>query len=212
MSIRFDQLKITLLDCSLNQCLAWQNALIFVDECEYLQNVTVENSTLEEFMKTSAGEAVEGIVCPANSFGLMDGGFDGAITRFAETYYNKSIIPYVQNHIIKQFDGEQPVGTSTIIDVPGFYYRLIHTPTMRRPMPIVDSEVVYQCTRSCILAAMSNEIFNIVIPAFGGATGQVPAYDIAKLMVRAMLTFVNHPSEYNWNYIYKKHPLEDINC
>ena len=184
--------------------------MLDADDDIYLPNVKVVNDNFESFMRKADNDEfnIDGIVCPANSFGLIDGGYDRAITKFAETYYNKGIIPYVQNHIIKEFDGEQPVGTSTVIDVPGFYYRLIHTPTMRRPREITDAEVVYQCTRSCILCAMANEIPDIVIPAFGGACGKVPRDVVASMMIKAMLTFVNKPSEYNWNYVYKKHPLE----
>ena len=52
------------------------------------------------------------MVSAANSFGLMDGGVDGAITR----YFGHQLMKRVQQHIIDEFYGEQPIGTSFIIE------------------------------------------------------------------------------------------------
>ncbi|EFA9258770.1 hypothetical protein C1589_004476 [Escherichia coli] len=46
------------------------------------------------------------MVSAANSFGLMDGGVDAAITAFFGTQLQSR----VQNHIICEYLGEQPVG------------------------------------------------------------------------------------------------------
>ena len=52
------------------------------------------------------------MVSAANSFGLMDGGVDLAITRF----FGVPLMERVQAHILQEYLGEQPIGTSFIID------------------------------------------------------------------------------------------------
>src|SRR5688572_6404503 len=66
------------------------------------------------------------IVSPANSFGLMDGGFDGALTK----KYGRQLQERVQSHIARIFAGEQPVGTAFIL--PLMVERAVgHTTTPR---------------------------------------------------------------------------------
>ena len=64
---------------------------------------------------------MECIVSPANSYGLMDGGYDLAITK----YFGKELMKEVQEYIIKHFHGEQPVATSFCIDIPNTKKKLI---------------------------------------------------------------------------------------
>jgi O-acetyl-ADP-ribose deacetylase (regulator of RNase III) len=47
-------------------------------------------------------------VNPANSFGMMDGGIDAAITAF----FGIQLMERVQQRILDDFLGEQSVGTS----------------------------------------------------------------------------------------------------
>src|SRR5437764_7998610 len=71
------------------------------------------------------------MVSAANSFGLMDGGVDLAIIN----YFGVEVMDRVQEHIIKEFRGEQPVGTSCIISTDHAKHPfLAHTPTMRIPL------------------------------------------------------------------------------
>jgi O-acetyl-ADP-ribose deacetylase (regulator of RNase III) len=77
------------------------------------------------------------MVSPANSFGLMDGGVDAAITRF----FGAELMYRVQKHIIEEFLGEQPVGTSIIVETGHTKHPfLAHTPTMRVPLPIAHTD------------------------------------------------------------------------
>lgn len=55
------------------------------------------------------------MVSAANSFGLMDGGIDAAITDF----FGKQLPVRVQARIISEYGGVQPVGTSFIIETLG---------------------------------------------------------------------------------------------
>ena len=52
------------------------------------------------------------LVSPANSFGMMDGGMDAAITKF----FGISLEYRVKEKILQNYLGEQPVGTSFIIE------------------------------------------------------------------------------------------------
>ncbi|WP_052055348.1 macro domain-containing protein [Myxosarcina sp. GI1] len=52
------------------------------------------------------------MVSAGNSFGLMDDGVDLAIIR----YFGIDLMDKVQEYIIREFRGEQPVGTSFIIE------------------------------------------------------------------------------------------------
>jgi hypothetical protein len=71
---------------------------------------------------------------------------------------------------------------------------------MRTPEQIVDSRVVYQCMRTTLIEALKCNVDNIVIPAFGGLTGQVPYNVIAKMMFLAYKQICNQPKELNWGY------------
>jgi O-acetyl-ADP-ribose deacetylase (regulator of RNase III) len=51
------------------------------------------------------------MVSPANSFGLMDGGIDAAITK----YFGKELMQRVQARIMQEYCGEQPVGTAIMV-------------------------------------------------------------------------------------------------
>lgn len=148
---------------------------------------------------------VECIVSPANSYGLMDGGYDLAITR----YFGKELAKTVQNKIIKEHFGEQVVGTSLIVDIPGTNKKLIHTPSMRVPSFIKDPMIVYYCMRSTLMCAIKNNVKSIIIPAFGGATGDLSPDVIAIMMSEAYKQIKNPPKELGWDYAVKRH-LENI--
>ena len=55
--------------------------------------------------------AFDCMVSAANSFGLMDGGVDAAIIRF----FGVDLERRIQQYILSEYLGEQPVGTSFII-------------------------------------------------------------------------------------------------
>lgn len=63
------------------------------------------------------------MVSAANSFGLMDGGVDAAITAFFGTQLQSR----VQNHIICEYLGEQPVGSAFVIETGHNHHPLAGT-------------------------------------------------------------------------------------
>ena len=121
---------------------------------------------------------VQCVVSPANSFGIMDGGYDLALTK----WYGEQLQERVQKYIMKNYYGEQPVGSSFIIDAGRDNQYLIHTPTMRTPEKIVDTRVIYQSMRTTLIVAKQNKIKSILIPMFGGLTGCVRPQVVAEMM------------------------------
>lgn len=110
------------------------------------------------------------VVSPANSYGLLDGGFDDAISRAfspKDDYY--ALTRHVQADLYKEFKGYLPPGGSHIVNIPeewktgdngksrlrygdgkGWGCKWIAmVPTMRVPMSLDgDQEIVYRCVWS----------------------------------------------------------------
>ena len=147
-----------------------------------------------DFMRS---HRVEGVVSPANSFGLMDGGYDLAITE----WFGDQLQKRVQQHIIEHCCGEQPVGTSFLIDAGKDGQKLIHTPSMRLPGVIRDYLVVYQCTRTSLMTAMENGVKSVVLPVFGGACGKVPYRVAARMMYLGYRQVMEPRKEISWESV-----------
>lgn len=140
---------------------------------------------------------IDAVVSPANSYGLMDGGFDKAIIDS----FGRDLAVKVRECILERFCGEQPVATSFSIPIPGREdVLLIHTPTMRVPSRIVDPMVAYQCMRTSLMEALRTARTQIVVPAFGGECGVLPFMKIAQLMWEAYRQVSNPPREITWDY------------
>ncbi|KAJ3182979.1 hypothetical protein HDU87_007401 [Geranomyces variabilis] len=120
------------------------------------------------------------IVSPANSFGLMDGGADWAIS-YHLAGGPEGLVAHVQRAILNKFAGQQPVASSFIIDVeevvrsylrtPGNHFRaagetnvklprfLAHTPTMRTPQKLGPSTTVpYDAMWSTLVAIREHNV------------------------------------------------------
>lgn len=107
----------------------------------------------------------------------------------------------IQQYILDNFYGEQPVGTSFIIKANDKGQSLIHTPSMRVPQKIKDESVIYQCMRSTLICAKQNNVKSIVIPLFGGGCGKVAPSIIAKMMNLAYVQINNPPQKLDWKYV-----------
>ena len=162
-------------------------------KCFENEDVVLINDSFENFMSKNK---VECVVSPANSFGLMDGGLDLAITN----WYGPDLQKRVQQYILDNFYGEQPVGSSFIIETGKENEYLIHTPTMQTPQPIEDPRVIYNCMRSTLIIAKKNNIKSILIPMFGGLTGKVRPDIVAKMMLAAYKQLQNPPAKISWDY------------
>ena len=154
--------------------------------------------------------AFDCMVSPANSFGLMDGGVDTAIIRF----FGNQLQERVQNRIIKDFLGEQPVGTSIIVEThhPKHPF-LAHSPTMRAPMEISRTDNVYLAMWAMLLAIRQHnlnsekKIQTIACPGLGTATGKMPYKQAARQMALAYEHFLNPPTHIDWRLADKRQSL-----
>ena len=97
------------------------------------------------------------VVSAANSFGLMDGGVDQCITD----YFGAQMMKRVQEKVLSEYYGEQPVGTSMIVrgneksvgHESGKKDKYVaHTPTMRIPMDINKTSYVYMAMKAMLIA------------------------------------------------------------
>lgn len=134
------------------------------------------------------------MVSAANSFGLMDGGVDAAITAF----FGTQLQTRVQNHIIREYLGEQPVGSAFVIETGDNHHPwLVHAPTMRVPLTIDGTDAVYNATWAALLAIFQHnknaitdrKIKTVVFPAMGAGCGQVPFESVARQMKLAWDNF-----------------------
>ncbi|EDS5479677.1 macro domain-containing protein [Salmonella enterica] len=150
------------------------------------------------------------MVSAANSFGLMDGGVDAAITA----YFGSQLQERVQQNIIREYLGEQPVGTAFVIETGNSKYPwLVHAPTMRVPLIIDGTDAVYNATRAALLAIFQHnksagedrKIKSVVFPAMGAGCGQVPPDSVARQMKLAWDSISNPPKAINWQYASGRH-------
>ena len=180
--------KICLLERNMQKC---QFLELYFDSAPEVEIICDD---FQHFMKM---RQVQCVVSPANAFGLMDGGYDLAITE----WFGDQLQKRVQQYIIHHFYGEQPVGTSFLIDAGKDGQSLIHTPTMRTPQRILDPRVIYQCMRTTLMCAAEHSIESIVIPMFGGLTGGVRPQLVAGMMWRAYQQLKNPPERIDWSYV-----------
>ncbi len=144
------------------------------------------------------------MVSAANSFGLMDGGVDAAITRF----FGSQLMMRVQDRILEEYLGEQPVGTSMLVETDHPQHAFIaHTPTMRVPMDIALTDNVYVAMWAMLLGVYRHNQQNlpkpiriVACPGLGTATGHVPHRQAARQMALAYKYFLNPPRAINWPY------------
>ncbi|MBN1287638.1 MAG: macro domain-containing protein [Anaerolineae bacterium] len=184
------ELRLILVDPNVSLCDA------FRERFDGAPNVEIVQDRFERLPKFDC------MVSPANSFGIMDGGVDAAITRF----FGHELQTRVQRHILSQYLGEQPVGTSIIVETkhPKHPY-LAHTPTMRVPMEIAHTDNVYLAMWAMLLAVRrhnqqeAQKIEIIACPGLGTGTGRVPFHEAARQMALAYQYFLNPPTYLNWH-------------
>ena len=132
------------------------------------KQVEVVNVPFEKVMHRS-----DCVVSAANSFGLMDGGVDQCITD----YFGVQMMKRVQQMVIEEYWGEQPVGTSMIVRGNENYEfdtsipnkpklkknkYVAHTPTMRIPMDINKTSYVYSAMKAMLIAVeQHNKMYDV---------------------------------------------------
>lgn len=182
-------IELVLVDTTAALCEAWKET--FAD----LPRVKIVNAQFHTL------DAFDCMVSPANSFGLMDGGIDAAIIKF----FGHQLMVDVQQHILNDYLGEQPVGTSFIIGTRHPKHRwLAHTPTMRVPMEIAHTDHVYLAMWAMLRAVHhhnrdhEDKIKSIACSGLGTGTGRVPFREAARQMALAYRYFLNPPRFIDW--------------
>lgn len=159
------------------------------------------------------------VVSAANSFGLMDGGVDQCITD----YFGVQMMHRVQNRIIGQFAGEQPVGTSIIVhgltdEMVGTEKRfdrvkyVAHTPTMRVPRDVGGTDNAYTAMKAALLAVRNHNMMidsgmiqgarinTLVTPGLATLAGRMPFDKAANQMALATYHVMNPPKMIDWYF------------
>jgi O-acetyl-ADP-ribose deacetylase (regulator of RNase III) len=166
----------------------------FQDRFAYLPNVEIVNCSFEQL------NTYDCLVSPANSFGMMDGGMDAAITKF----FGISLMERVQDKILDDYLGEQSVGTSFIVETghPQHPF-LAHTPTMRVPMQIVGTDIPYIAMWAMLLAVEQHnrhhprKIATVACPGLGTGIGRILPDEAARQMALAYDHFIYPPKLLN---------------
>ena len=163
-----------------------------------LPNVRIIQSRFE------ALEPHDCFVTAGNAFGLMTAGIDAAVIhRFGE-----SLMSRVQQHILNEYWGEQPVGTAFILATgEDTLPYLCHAPTMRVPGNIDGSDKVYSATWAAFLAIMAHNrttqspIEVVALPAMGTGFGSVPFDEAARQMAAAYCSLLEPPHRLDWDFV-----------
>ncbi len=184
--------KLILVDPKLELCQCWEKSFENLPYTEIVQG---------RFEKLPAFDCM---VSAANSFGLMDGGVDLAIANF----FGQDLVKRVQEKIILEYLGEQPIGTSLIIETGNDRHPFIaHTPTMRIPQPIGHTDNVYSAMWAMLLAVRKHNqqrqplIEIIACPGLGTTTGKMSFDEAAAQMACAYKNFLNPPTSLNWQVV-----------
>lgn len=118
--------------------------------------------------------AVDAVVNPANSLGIMGGGVAGALSRRGG--------PTIQREAMSL--APIAVGAAVVTNAGQLSAkRVIHAPTMEQPGTKVGVENVRRATRAALLAAAHHNLELIAIPGMGTGLGGVDPSDAARAIV-----------------------------
>jgi O-acetyl-ADP-ribose deacetylase (regulator of RNase III) len=146
-------------------------------------------------------------VTAGNAFGIMTAGIDAAVVhRFGE-----QLMQRVQDRVLNDYFGEQPVGTAFVIATGDEAIPFVcHAPTMRVPGPIDGTDNVYCATWAALLAiqahnqSSSPHISTAAFPAMGAGFGGVPYDEVARQMAAAYRHFLNPPMRLDWDFVARR--------
>jgi O-acetyl-ADP-ribose deacetylase (regulator of RNase III) len=163
-----------------------------------LPNVRVVQGRFEDL------EPHDCFVTAGNSFGLMTAGIDAAVVR----RFGEPLLLHVQQRVLDEFFGEQPVGTAFVVPTgdPSLPF-LCHAPTMRVPGSIAGTDKVYAATWAALLAVQAHNrtaaqrIEVVALPAMGTGFGGVPFGEAAWQMAVAYRHFLEPPHRLDWGFV-----------
>ncbi|MCI0461736.1 MAG: macro domain-containing protein [Gemmataceae bacterium] len=189
------QLRIWLVHPDESMCAAFRSRF------EGLPDVRVIRGRFEDL------EPHDCFVTAGNAFGLMTAGIDAAVVRF----FGPELMERVQQRILDDYLGEQPVGTAFLVPTGNLHYPFIaHAPTMRVPGSIEDTDKVYSAAWAALLAVHAHnlrseeQIETVAFPALGTGFGGVPFDEAARQMAAAWRHFVEPPHRLDWDFVVER--------
>lgn len=156
-----------------------------LEELLYDFDIDIYNTKIEEYFFEHQKE-MSIYICPGNSFGNMDGGYDQGIINVM----GKQIERLVQKNINQNYGGVLSIGSAIYIEDENNHH-IIYSPCMFFPETIRDYSIIFQCTYISLICARKHNFNNIILPVFGGETGEVPYNIIAKYMKLGVDSFIN---------------------
>ena len=189
-------LELFLVNPDPEMCSAWRA------EFDRLPNVTVIEGIFEDLDEHDC------FVTAANSFAMMTAGIDAAVVEF----HGQGLMARLQERVLSEFLGEQPVGTAIIepTGTPGYPF-VAHAPTMRVPKGIDGTDAVYIATWAALVAIyrhnLTSEIAieSVAMPAMGAGFGYVPYPEVARQMAIAYDNYLHPPSQLHWDVVTARH-------
>lgn len=148
------------------------------------------------------------IVTAANSFGLMDAGIDRAVVRF----FGEAVMRAVQQRILNDYLGEQPVGTCILIPTGQPEHPFVaHAPTMRVPQNISGTDNIYLAMWATLTTihrhnqVESQKINVLACPALGTGTGGVDLIEASLQLCLAYEHYLEPPQFINPTFAQQRH-------
>ncbi|MEW4566988.1 macro domain-containing protein [Tautonia sp. JC769] len=146
----------------------------------------------------------DAFVTAGNAFGIMTAGIDAAVVR----RLGEGLMIRVQQRILDEYHGEQPVGTAFVEPTgsPEIPF-LVHAPTMRVPGSIEGTDKVYCASWAALLAIQAHNrsgsppIEVAAFPALGTGFGGVPASEAARQMAAAYRHLLEPPHRLDWEFV-----------
>ncbi|MTJ09812.1 Hpt domain-containing protein [Anabaena sp. UHCC 0204] len=177
-------LKLILLDSKAFLCRT------FADYFANLPNVEIVNGTIEEL------PFFDCVVTAASS--LVSAHSVDASTL---SFFGEDVEKLLQKRIQEVYLGEQPLGTSFILETNHALHPFIaHTPTLRMQVSMAGKDHVYQAIWSTLLAirqhnklycnSLQHQINIVAIPGLGTSFGSVPVDEVARQMSMAYQNFL----------------------
>lgn len=124
------------------------------------------------------------IVCPGNSYGIMDSGVERTISLILN-----GIQIRVQQVIKEAYYGEQPVGSCILLETFNNRYKYIaNVPTCRYPSDVSSTHNAYTAFRALLTTVLNhnkiseNKITSIVCTGFCTGVGQMDPEESARQM------------------------------
>lgn len=185
--------KLILVDTQPDLCREFEKQFSGIDQ------VSVINTRFQDVPEWDC------VVTPANSYGIMDGGFDYYLTE----YFGFDLQRSVRAGLYVFYSGIQPVGTSMIVETGNKKHPYVaHTPTMRYPMKIQGTINIFMAMKAAMEAVQDHNdnvkgkrIETVLCPGLGTCTGGVRGDLAAHQMRLAYDMVINPPKKMTWDVV-----------